>query len=399
MAADVKCPFCGFSFAVVEAFAGSRVTCPQCAGVMVLDFQVEQASRVPLVPPGPKILVDNDRQRLVVAAVEHLSSWLDVSPEDIKLALSLLESNEAYEEWKIPKGTSGYVFRDISAPKAVLKNIQRRVLDRLLYRIPVSNAAHGFVQGRSIVTNAHCHLPTASAIFNVDLKGAFPSVKEQRIKHLLVRYLKIPLKHLGEDIAHPVLNEVIDILVKITTHQGCLPQGSPTSGCLLNIACLTLDKNIFRLLKQYGMSYKYTRYADDMTISAPKSIPLELRNELEKTIRNCGFQVNPQKVHYAEKSKGQKLEVTGLILEKGKVRIATQKMEVFRAMLHRASLLEVEALTPEKKLEIQSVIAFVKMVYDRVPHRLWVPYKAYLEKHRLSYPRAATRPKWQQYPK
>lgn len=341
------------------------------------------------IPPGDRTIHQH--------ALAHLENWLDVPTGEIEAVLRRIEANDAYTVWTIPKGNGS--LREIASPCDSLKNIQRRILDRLLYRIPVSNAAHGFVPGRSIVTNAQYHLKTAAAILNFDLKDAFPSVAAGRVKHLLVRYVKIPLKHLGESVAFVVLDEVIDILVKCATYKDRLPQGGPCSGFLLNIACITLDKNIYRLLHNYGLSYRYTRYADDITISSPGIIPLELQREVQTVIHNCGFQVNPRKCFYWERSKGHMLKVTGLILEKDKVRIPSEKLEAFRAIIHQASQMATADLSPEKRLEIQSIVAFVKMVYKRVPHRIWVPYKTYLEKHGLSYPTKASKMYLELYPK
>lgn len=295
MAVSVQCPQCNALYSISEAFPGSRVNCTQCGTILILDLQVEEPSRIPIVPPtsGPRH-IDEKSPQFMKAAFQHLASWLDVSTSELEQAFNLVQSDQAYDLWKIPKG-DGYSFREISAPKEVLKNVQRRILDRLLYRIPISNAAHGFIQGRSIVTNASYHLKNAQSIFNLDLKGAFPSVKAARVKHLLVRYLKIPLKHLGEQVQHSVLDKVIEILVKLTTYNDGLPQGSPASGYLLNVACITLDKNLLRLLQQHSSSYRYTRYADDMTISAPGELPEELREKIQKVVMNCGFEINPQK--------------------------------------------------------------------------------------------------------
>lgn len=402
MAVTINCPECSSVFSVEDAFPGSRVSCMKCNTVLILDIERQRLSKKSIVPPvpGPKIYKPEDETKLRKAAVEHLSSWLDVSTQEISDVLDALKNGNGYVDWKIPKGDS-YCFREISAPIESLKNIQRRILDRLLYRIPVSNAAHGFITGRSIVTNASYHLSSAKSALNIDLKDAFPSVKEERVKHLFVRYIKIPLKHLGEQIDHGVLNEVIKILVSLTTYNGGLPQGGPCSGYLLNVACITLDKCLYRLLQTNSTStsmFKYTRYADDITVSSNSTISEQLQSEITKTILNCGFQVNPKKVHYAEKAKGQRLEVTGLIIEKNKVRIPADKMEGYRAAIHQASLITTDQLTAEKKLEIQSIIAFAKMVYDKVPHRLWGPYLTYLEKHNLKHPVRKSL-QWDSYPK
>ena len=57
-----------------------------------------------------------------------------------------------------------------------------------------------------------------------------------------------------------------------------------------------------------------------------------------------------------------------------------------------------EDLTLEKRLEIQSIISFIKMVYDVIPFRIWKPYQIYLEKHNISLPKEKSRWSLDLYP-
>lgn len=396
MAVKFSCPHCNVEFFISQAFPGSKVDCPQCAKAILVAIETQYPPSQ-LVKRGPQVSLASNKNAQE-EALAHLEIWLDVPAPYIQNALSKIDAGTGYEIWKVPKGDSN-LYREITAPhEKDLKPLQRRILDRLLYRIPVSNAAHGFIPSRSIVTNATFHLKTAGAVLNLDLKDAFPSVDALRVKHLFVRYLKIPLLHLGENISHEGLDAAIDALVKLTTYNNQLPQGGPCSGYLLNMACITLDKNIYRVLSKYGNTYRYTRYADDITVSAPSAFPEGLRAEIEKVIQDSGFQVNPKKATYAVRTAGQRLEVTGLILEKDKVRIPAAKMEVFRAIIHEAGTMETQALTAEKRLEIQSILAFIKMVYGKIPHRIWGPFQEYLQKHGIAYTRKTAKAYLDLYP-
>lgn len=385
----IQCPQCNNDWNIAEAFPGSKVICPSCGCNVLLNITTVSNANGFLFPPTSQV-TEPSQEILWKQAVGHLEAWLDVSFEQIQSALDMIHQGKAYNIWHIPKGDSG-LFREITAPCDVLKIIQRRILDRLLYRIPSSNASHGFIPGRSIVTNASYHLKTAVAVLNLDLKDAFPSITSRRVKQLCVRYLKTSLQHLGMAVSHQVIDIVIDLIVELTTYNNQLPQGSPCSGYLLNLACMHLDKEIYRVLSHYGEDFRYSRYADDMTISAPIEFPEQLSNDILKAIDHAGFQVNPKKIHYAVRTKGQKLEVTGLILEKGKVRIPNEKLEQFRIIIYQASQINTEDLTLEKRLEIQSIISFIKMVYDVIPFRIWKPYQIYLEKHNISLPKEKSR--------
>jgi hypothetical protein len=387
----IKCPDCEANLEVVNPSAGAWVDCASCGSILVLQLEVKPVrTQEKRVLEKTRIVAESEQEHFKQKAIQLLSQWLDLTPEDLNKALALLENEQGYEHFQIPKGESGR-FRDILAPAAELKTVQRRILDRFLYRIQVSNAAHGFIPSRSIVTNARFHLTHAKEILNIDLKDAFPTVNKTWVKHLFVRHTKIPLKHMGEHVEHEVLNEVIDFLVRFTTYRNELPQGAPTSGYLLNIACIKMDKQIYKLLSLYSSEYRYTRYADDITISSADEIVLEIRQKIQKIIRNCGFILNPEKLRYLQRAKGQMLEVTGLVLEKGKVRIPRQRLDKYRALLHHAYQSTPDQLSEPKKLEIQSVVAFIAMVYGRLPSKIWLPYQKYLEKHKV--PAIGTRPK------
>src|SRR5206468_12931543 len=56
-----------------------------------------------------------------------------------------------------------------------LAEAQRWVLGEIVARLPVEPPAHGFVPGRSIVTNASPHCRRA-VVVNMDLEGFFPSI-------------------------------------------------------------------------------------------------------------------------------------------------------------------------------------------------------------------------------
>src|SRR5207237_9248991 len=84
-----------------------------------------------------------------------------------------------YHRYSIAKKTGGV--RYISAPKPALARAQRWVLESILAKLEVEPPAHGFVPGRSIVTNAVCHT-NKKVVVNLDLKDFFPSVTFRRVK-------------------------------------------------------------------------------------------------------------------------------------------------------------------------------------------------------------------------
>ncbi len=177
-----------------------------------------------------------------------------------------VDTGTHYQSWEIPKRDGGK--RTITAPKRELKAAQRWVLANVVERLPVHGAAHGFVAGRSILTNALAHRG-ADVVVKVDVKDFFPSVTWRRVKGLLRKGgLPENTATLLSLMATEAPREVVQFRGKtlyVAKGPRALPQGAPTSPGLTNALCLKLDKRVSAMAKRLG--FTYTRYADDLTFS------------------------------------------------------------------------------------------------------------------------------------
>src|SRR5207248_2277820 len=72
------------------------------------------------------------------------------------------------------------------APHATLASVQAWVLGSILAKLPVEPAAHGFVPGRSTLTNARPHAGR-DVVVNLDLEGFFPAIGFARVRHVFRR--------------------------------------------------------------------------------------------------------------------------------------------------------------------------------------------------------------------
>jgi len=157
-----------------------------------------------------------------------------------------------YHARAIPKRRGGQ--RVLLIPDPELKKLQRRILGRLLRRLRAHPAAHGFERGRSIVTNARPHVGRR-VVIKLDIVDFFPATTAARIDAYFRR--------IGWDAAAAAL------LTRLTTHEGGLPQGAPTSPRLANLVNFAFDARLARRVAHRKGAY--TRYADDLTISFPKN--------------------------------------------------------------------------------------------------------------------------------
>lgn len=238
-----------------------------------------------------------------------------------------------YVAYTLPKRSGGQ--RLILAPKRELKALQRRILRDLLDKVPPSEVAHGFVAGRSIVTNAAPHVGK-QVVLNLDLENFFPSITFPRVRglFLLLGYSfsvasALALLCTGHE-REPFEYNNKQYFVSIGPRH--LVQGAPTSPALANLIAYRLDRRLNGLATKHGLAY--TRYADDLTFSGDDlSEALFLLDVLPHLISDEGFTINCAKTHLFRPSARQM--VTGLVVNEqlGTPRTLRRRL---RAILHNA---------------------------------------------------------------
>ncbi len=239
-----------------------------------------------------------------------------------------------YRRFAMPKKTGGE--RIISAPMPRLKRAQYWILDNLLARPALHPAAHGFVAGRSIVSNALPHAGQA-VVINLDLKDFFPSIGMPRIKGLFRQ-----LGYSGQVAAvlallcteSPAEEVVVDgERFFVATGARALPQGAPTSPALTNLLCRRLDARLQACAAKLG--FTYTRYADDLTFSgdaAAGKLAGKMLWRAKQIVMDEGFTPHPDKQHVMRASHRQ--EVTGIVVNQ-KPAIERDTLRRFRATLYQ----------------------------------------------------------------
>jgi hypothetical protein len=287
----------------------------------------------------------------------------------LEQALHLMSAGNGWIEKRIPKPRGGE--RVIHAPSKPLKEVSRDILLHLVQKMVVHRCAHGCLPHTSVVTNARRHAGFARAVYNVDLKDAFPSLTEDRIRQLLGFKIQTVISETMETDT-PTEEALRDAIIAFSVVDGVLPQGFPTSPGLLNAALYPLDRDIGLLLRNVsGQNFRFTRYVDDITVStdAP-SIGKETRKAILRKIREHGWTVNRRKVHFHgsaeegdEEYSSKMPTVTGLVVHPdGRVTIPRWKLERWRGFLH--SVVLKPEVTDEDRAKAAGIVGFVSMVYD-----------------------------------
>ena len=160
----------------------------------------------------------------------------------------------------------------------------------------------------------------------------------------------------------------------------CLPQGSPASPMLTNLAALQLDRRLTGFAQKHGL--RYTRYADDLTISAVKgdrnhkaewiqkvvtSIVEGVKEDKKKgikAIKGEGFQVHPTKSKTM--GCGDRQEVTGLVVNEDLgVRVPSEVKDMLRAAIHNQE--QGKALYENESLS--TLLGYASFVYSAQPEK------------------------------
>lgn len=300
------------------------------------------------------------------------------SPADVARALGLsitrlrwlafhaeAPSRTHYVYFEVPKRTGG--MRLLSAPHDDLKKAQHWILEHVLAKLPVTEAAHGFVPGRSVVSNARAHV-ARDVIVNCDLKDFFPSITLGRVRGVF------------EAIGYsPAVATVLALLCTEAprtrvTHDGKvfwvavgargLPQGAPTSPALSNQIARKLDQRLLGLGAKMGWSY--TRYADDLTFSAAagqRSRIGYLLARIRHIAESEGFAMNPKKCRVQRAARRQ--EVTGIVVN-DKLSLPREDLRKLRAIVHSAQKTGLAAQNREGRegfeAWLRGKIAYVSMV-------------------------------------
>ena len=271
-----------------------------------------------------------------------------------------------YVFFTVPKKTGGV--RRLAAPHATLAAAQRQIFNEILPRLRLHPAAHGFVTGRNILSNATPHVG-ARFVVNLDLKDFFPSIGFPRVRGILAAAGYSPcaatiLALLCTESPRQVLGLQGERLF-VATGPRALPQGACTSPALANVAARVLDARLAGLAKAWG--WTYTRYADDLTLSTTAEADIgRLLTAVRNIVADEGFTVNEAKTKVLRRSQAQ--EVTGLVVNQ-RPKAPRELIRRIRAILHRAKHegLEAQNRQGHEHFEawLRGMIAYIAMT-DKV---------------------------------
>jgi len=280
----------------------------------------------------------------------------------------IAEKERHVRHFEIPKDDGSK--RKLIAPDRDLKYIQKSICWRLLKRYKPSEAAHGFVAKRSIVTNAIFHVG-ARSVGKIDVKSFFDTINVDHLKNCLFGNKNVcrmccyyesmlngdcspslyankrsKFKRRCEEIKAVYIptycqetgyQSLFTRVIELCTLKGRTVQGFPTSPYMANIVMRGFDKTMIQHCKQHDIAY--SRYADDLAFSSKTLSKDELKGLIQKKVYSqlwaYNFKPNHKKTSW--RSKGGRLRVCGIVVN---VKTAIQRsiLRLFRAKVHHATV-------------------------------------------------------------
>lgn len=270
---------------------------------------------------------------------------LDLDELATRLALpldQLLAHETSYRIAEITKPRGGT--RRLEIPDDATKSLQRRILRRLLQAIDAHPLACGFEEGASIVDAALPH-QKKRVVVKMDVRKFFESTTSIRVEKWFTS--------IGwEDAA-------AELLTRLTTYNGHLPQGAPTSPRLSNLLNAPLDHALLQLARKH--KGHYSRYADDITMSFDFTRGRKVRGltqVVRRILRSYGYSM-----HGGEKLKifrqNQQQRVLGLVVN-SKVALPRATRRWLRSVRHRFDQGQETTITESQLLGWESLAQMVE---------------------------------------
>ncbi|SMQ71561.1 reverse transcriptase family protein [Agreia sp. VKM Ac-1783] len=285
-----------------------------------------------------------------IAGLGELADFLEVSPSQLDWLTDTAHWNRRTPRGRLHHYSYDWLLRPGRTPRLLevptprMRRVQRRVLGDILSRLPLNDAAHGFVPGRSAATGAAAHVG-AETVITLDLRNFFARVPARRVFSVF-RQAGYP-----EAVAHALTGLCTHAVppwvgarmpaggstenraaLRRAISESHLPQGSPTSPALSNLAVRRLDSRLSGWAEASGAMY--TRYADDLAFSGDRlrgRAAVAFIAGVERIVRDEGHVLNGSKTRIAGRGASQR--VTGLVVNDG-VAVDRAFFDELKAILH-----------------------------------------------------------------
>jgi RNA-directed DNA polymerase len=339
------------------------------------------------------------KELAVVFTLGHLSRITGVSYELLRATVNRHREGANYRMYAVKKRSGGRRF--IHSVSRDLFKVQQFINQEILQKCIPHPSSYAFHKSGGIRKCAAQHCG-ARWLFQFDLRDFFYSITEGEVYRIFktMGYRSLLAFELGRICTTTHLpgwqrrlrvrqlnwhllssNDAYDSAWPSQDHPvlpypdprgllGVLPQGAPTSPMLSNLAARKLDESLGAFALEQG--FVYTRYADDITISAvrfPKQVTVaDIRGNIIRRIRKAGSTRTRRKTRIARP--GSKKLVLGLLVDGQEPRLSKETYRRIDRHLHAAQKYGIHQTSAHEGFEsafgfmnhLSGLIAFVKDV-------------------------------------
>ncbi|SJM95656.1 Retron reverse transcriptase [Crenothrix polyspora] len=261
-----------------------------------------------------------------IASIEALAITLGIHP---KLLQDLAnKANDSYINFTVSSTNRKGEDKDrhVCEPKHELKKLQKRINSRIFEKVEYPNYLQGGIKDeenpRDYVANATRHA-NANQIICIDVKQFYPSIKSQYVVKVFQYFLNFP-------------PDVSEILTKLVTYHGRVPQGGCTSSYIANLIFYDTEYLLVSELQKHGI--QYSRLLDDITLSTQKNFTKEQENFYIKKIadifKKYELKINNKKTRNEHSSNpAVSFEVTGLWIGHKKPKARKEERRFIRQLV------------------------------------------------------------------
>lgn len=257
-----------------------------------------------------------------IGRIDALASILSISVEELRAISSSVESFWIPGKTLLKKSGEPRATSNAERP---LKELHEKIKNRLLKQVSYPYYLLGGISDSMMPRDYKRHAAIHSGktiLISEDIKDFFPSTKIDIVHSIWQR-----LFHFSPDIA--------SILTSLTTYNDCLPQGWKTSGHLANLAFWDLEPDLVEKLEKRDLVY--SRFMDDITVSSRRRISNSEKSfivsEVYRMLSLRGY--SPKRTKHQIAPNNNRMEVTGLNVNKNKPSMPKSKRKVIRARVHR----------------------------------------------------------------
>lgn len=269
----------------------------------------------------------------------------DTEPRLRKIAQS---ADLLYRAKKIKKNGKT---RDVFDATGQLKGLHEKINATLLRRVEYPDYLQGGLREKDYISDCALHIKAKNAITQ-DISKFFPSIQREDVRRIWQYFFKFP-------------PSVADLLAKLTTLNGFVPQGAKTSGFLANLLFWEEEPGLVTAFTEKGL--RYSRFVDDITVSADRAIGDAEKNEIITAIRGMFRRHNlkpSRKKSRVQTGKGP-IEVHGLMVDKKSPIKGKEERRKLRAWVCRLDRTPTEQIDESELQKLAGKIGVVVRLHPR----------------------------------